>query len=136
MKPQHQNICNIKNQDGFTFLEVMISMVIITTGILAVTLLQTSSIGGNSTANRLSTATTWATDQTEQYIAQTDYTQVVSGVTNTQDNYVVTTTVTAGTPLTNTSTVAVVVTKADRTGQGGQRSITLSYIKADLSQYP
>jgi prepilin-type N-terminal cleavage/methylation domain-containing protein len=50
---------------GFTLIEVIIALAILTIGILSVNAMQTVSIRGNYTANRLTSATTWATDRAE-----------------------------------------------------------------------
>lgn len=54
-----------RNQDGFTLLEVLIAVAILTIGILSVNAMQLSSIQGNSSANRLSESTNLASEQLE-----------------------------------------------------------------------
>lgn len=51
--------------EGFTLIEVIVALVVLTIGILAVNAMQTVSVRGNASANRLTTAATWATDRAE-----------------------------------------------------------------------
>lgn len=53
---------------GFTLLEVMIAIAILTVGLLALFSMQMTSISGNSRANHLTTASTWNVDQIENII--------------------------------------------------------------------
>ncbi|WP_020587600.1 type IV pilus modification protein PilV [Desulfobacter curvatus] len=50
----------LKNDRGFTLIEVLIAMLVLAIGILALNTMQTSSIQGNTTANKLTTASTLA----------------------------------------------------------------------------
>lgn len=52
----------ILSQDGFTLLEALIAMVILTVGILSLFTLQLSAINGNAKANQLTIATSVAND--------------------------------------------------------------------------
>lgn len=54
---------------GFTLIEVLVAMVILTIGILSLYTLQMASIKGNSASNVLTTASTWATDHMEYLLA-------------------------------------------------------------------
>ena len=60
----------IKNQDGFTLIETVIAMAILTVGILSLYSMQLSAIRGNSRANQITTSANWAADRVEQLIAQ------------------------------------------------------------------
>lgn len=51
-----------QNQSGFTLIEALVAMVILTVGILSLYAMQTTAITGNVTASRLSVATAVATD--------------------------------------------------------------------------
>ena len=62
---KHSFSCKHSHQCGFTLLEVLIAVAVFTIGILSVNAMQISSIKGNSTANRISEATTWAADRME-----------------------------------------------------------------------
>ena len=65
MKQQNKNMNVFSENGGFTLIEVIIALAILTIGILAVNAMQTVSVRGNFTANRLTTAATWATDRAE-----------------------------------------------------------------------
>lgn len=60
------------NANGFSLLEVMISMAVFTIGILSVGLMQLSATNGNSGANQMSEALLFGSDQVEQ-ILRWDY---------------------------------------------------------------
>lgn len=57
-------------QNGFTLIEVMIAMLLLTIGILAAGTMQISSLDGNSRANRLTQASTWAGDKIEALMSR------------------------------------------------------------------
>jgi len=59
---------SLLNQKGFTLIEVLVAMVILTVGILALYTMQISAIKTNSHASHLTTAATWNTDQIEQFV--------------------------------------------------------------------
>lgn len=54
------------DDSGFTLIEVLISLFIFMVGILGVGMMQLTAIKGNSVANRISEATTFASDLTER----------------------------------------------------------------------
>ena len=56
-------------EDGFTLLEVIIAMSILTFGLLAVASMQTMAIRGNDNASRITEATTLAQDRLEKILA-------------------------------------------------------------------
>lgn len=58
-----------KNQKGFTLIEVLIAIALLTIGILGAASMQIASIGGNNHAIRLTTAATWAGDALETLMA-------------------------------------------------------------------
>jgi len=63
---QHTGITRIVSESGgFTLIEVIIALAVLTIGILAVNAMQTVSVRGNFSANRITTAATWATDRAE-----------------------------------------------------------------------
>lgn len=53
------------SQNGFTLIEVLIAIAVLTIGILGAASMQISSIGGNNLATRLTSAATWASDTHE-----------------------------------------------------------------------
>ncbi|MBV5329869.1 MAG: prepilin-type N-terminal cleavage/methylation domain-containing protein [Chlorobium sp.] len=57
------------NQDGFTLIEAMIAMMLLTIGILPLFTMQIRAINGNATANSLTGASTRALDQIEQILS-------------------------------------------------------------------
>ena len=60
---------NNNDQDGFTLIEVVIAIFILTIGILGAAAMQVTSIDGNSTANKLTEAATRGGDELEKLIA-------------------------------------------------------------------
>lgn len=62
----------ICEQSGFTLIEALVAMVILTIGILTLYTMQVSSIHGNSTANQITKATTTGANQLEDIFAM-DY---------------------------------------------------------------
>lgn len=58
----------IINQNGFTLIEVLVAMAVLTIGILSLYTMQVSAINGNATANRLTIATTAASDCYERLL--------------------------------------------------------------------
>ena len=67
-------------QDGFTLIEVLIAIVILSVGLLGMASLTVGIIKGNKFSNDLSTATTLAQDKMEfiRSTASTDYASVAS----------------------------------------------------------
>ncbi len=98
----------LKEDRGFTLLEVIIAISILTFGILAVGAMQGAALRGNNFAYGRTSASTLAQDALEELMAQ-PYANMVSG-SRTQDNYTVNWTVTpigAGTAEYKTITVTV-----------------------------
>lgn len=56
-------------QQGFTIIEVLIAIAILTIGILTMITMQATSIKGNATANIITEATAWGADEIEQLFA-------------------------------------------------------------------
>ncbi len=54
------------SSEGFTLIEVIIAVAVLTIGVLAANVMQTAAIRGNSTAQRLTAATTWGGDMVER----------------------------------------------------------------------
>lgn len=136
------------NERGFTLLEVIVAIAILTFGILAVASMQISSMRGNSFAGNVTEATTLAGDKLERLIGlpyddddlrdmnangsdglnktgnDADYPeeQEIDAVT-----YSVCTNLAIDTPRNNTKTIKVIVTWMDR---GFQKSVSLQHVKA------
>ncbi len=73
-----------KNEDGFTLLEIMISTVILSVGLLAIGIMQISSIDGDAKAREITEAGTLAMDQLESLLAM-NYDSINTG--NGQEVY-------------------------------------------------
>ena len=58
------------NQDGFTFIEVMVALVVVTIGILSLNAMQVAYLRGNETAGHLTMASTWNSDLLENVISR------------------------------------------------------------------
>ncbi len=59
-------------QEGFTLIEVLMGIMILSIGIFALSSLQTFAIQGNASASRITESTAWASGQAEQIYAM-DY---------------------------------------------------------------
>lgn len=117
----------LSREEGFTLIEVLIAMVILSIGIIALTSMQTTGIKGNATANILTTGGTWAADSVERVFAM-DYADLTSGsTTSTNGKYTTTWNVTDATPMPETKSIVITVTSQDG---GQQRSVVVNYIKA------
>jgi len=60
------SIARDHGQGGFTLIEVMVALVVLTVGILSLQRMQVSAIQGNATAQRLTSGTSWAADRAER----------------------------------------------------------------------
>ena len=103
-------------EDGFTLIELMITLVILSIGLVALVGLQVSAIKGNTFSKRMTAAVTIANQKLEQ-IKDTAYANILSESSTqiTQSNMTFTrqVMVTNNTPLANTKTVNVTVTWSD-----------------------
>ncbi len=61
-------IKTLKTNNGFTLIEALVAMVILSLGIFSLYSMQTTSIKGNSKASLITTATVWNADQVERVI--------------------------------------------------------------------
>jgi type IV pilus assembly protein PilV len=137
----------LSNADGFTLIEVLITLVVFAVGILGLALMQLSAIKGNSVANRVTQASTLASDQIERIMTwdyadgrldeDNDNTYTLSnGDDETFDgheadpsgNYDAFWNVQENTPETGSKTVDVTVIWFDR---GQRKELTMSTIKID-----
>lgn len=146
---QNSFACN--SNEGFSLIEVIVALAILTIGILAVNAMQTVSIRGNSTANGITTSSNWATDRIEQIFGM-DYEDLidtdgdlaaglddkkptVAADTSTADytwtspdtNYTILWNVAEEFPMPNIRTIHIIVNRNDR---DTQKSVTLRYKKA------
>ncbi|GAB4342358.1 MAG: hypothetical protein Kow0089_17350 [Desulfobulbaceae bacterium] len=66
----------LADNQGFSLIEVIVALAVLTIGILAVNAMQTLSIRGNKTANDITAGTGWSADQVERIILM-DYDDLV-----------------------------------------------------------
>jgi type IV pilus modification protein PilV len=103
------------NDNGFTLIEVLIAIVILSVGLLGMAALTTGIIRGNTFSNELTTATTLAQDKMEEIrrIRVTGYSNVVAEAkavcSSPDDEYKREVLVTDDSPATNMKTVSVKV---------------------------
>ena len=122
-------------QAGFTLLEVIVAISILSVGLLAVASMQTAAIRGNDTAYRVTESVTWAQDRLEFLLALPYDDTALSLGTDKADpmtsppNYTITYDVTDG-PITGvTKRITVTATRQDR---GVTKSRRLSTIKSEM----
>jgi prepilin-type N-terminal cleavage/methylation domain-containing protein len=130
-----------RGEKGFTLLEVMIAIAILTFGILAVASMQTSYMYGNSVAKRLTEGTSWAGNKMEELLAIPDTDAqlssgthgpeiMVSGVSRYDVNWEVIDSVDPSHPLEDAKLIIVTVTWRDK---GIPKSTRLRCIRPSLS---
>ena len=112
------NMFNTRNNKGFTLIEVLVAMVILSVGLLGTAALITGIINGNKVSNRVSTATTCAQDKMENIkglgysgmpASDTTTTEPYNSITNYSLYKRVTFTDVDNPPATNMKTVTVTV---------------------------
>ena len=132
----------MKNENGFSLVELLIAITLLAIGLLAVAGMQSTAINYNAWANRLSTATSLAQEVMEDFLArdstdaifQTDApaatydfdlnTSATSIDITGAGTFTATYNIDADAPATNVATITVTVT-------GGSRTVTLvSYKRA------
>ncbi len=131
---------NPDREAGFTLLEVIISISILTFGLLAVASMQTAAIRGNNNAYRITQGATWAQDRLE-YLLSLDYNDVLLDLgTELEDpskddlssqpppEYTITYDVVAG-PVADTKLITV---SASRQEWGVTKIRSLTAMKTDL----
>jgi type IV pilus assembly protein PilV len=103
-------------EDGFTLIEIMITLVILSIGLTALAGLQVSAIKGNTFSKRMTAAVSIANEKLEQ-MKDTDYANILSEsstqITRSNMRFTRQVTVTNNSPLANTKTVNVTVTWSD-----------------------
>ena len=120
---------------GFTLLEVIIAISILTVGLLAVGSMQTAAIHGNDTAYHVTEGATWAQNRIEALIALPYNDPLLdNGIDKadptppTPDGYSITYDVSDG-PVENTKLITVIATEQ---GRGVTKVRQLTYIKSNL----
>jgi type IV pilus assembly protein PilV len=103
-------------EDGFTLIEIMITLVILSIGLTALAGLQISAIKGNTFSKRMTAAVSIANQKLEQ-IKDAAYANILSEsstqITQSNMRFTRQVTVTNNSPLANTKTVNVTVTWSD-----------------------
>ena len=103
--------------NGFTLIEVMLTLVILSIGILAMARLQIAAIRGNALSQRMTTAASVAEGKIEQ-LKNAPFADIQAEsptqVTASNLNFTREVTVTNNSPMANTKTVSVIVTWKDR----------------------
>ena len=143
----------IDDEKGFTLLEVIFAISILTIGILAVAVMQGNSIRGNSFAGSVSSGTTWASDKMEKLIAAAydsyddsdlsdsdgdgdaglndigfdddPATQDDADHRETQGNYTVYWNISENSVLSNTKTISLIVIWTDH---GVEKNVSMRYV--------
>ena len=127
-------IRRLKDRGGFTLIEILIAVFILTVALIGLISVTVMIINGNDFSRRTTTATTLAKDRLEQ-VKRLPYNSVTAGTTTDYWNadsttgssgayFTRTTTVTDNTPTANMKTVVVQV----QWNWGGTRQVTLRTI--------
>jgi type IV pilus assembly protein PilV len=99
----------LKNEDGYTLIEVLIALTIFAVGLLAVAGMQTSAIRMNSTAGNLTNLSTWGMNKIEELIALPYSDHLLDSAGNPHQerlgNYTISWTVIDNNPVTNTKNI-------------------------------
>lgn len=121
----------VERAAGFTLLEVIIAISILTFGLLAVASMQIASIRGNSLAGKNTEGTAWASDRLETLVSLPyTHSELASGAhtdPSPPTGFTVTWNVTDSSPMANQKMVTVTVTW---TSQFGTKSFSITHVKA------
>jgi len=103
---------SIENNKGFSLIEILVAMAILSVGLLGTAALTAGIIHGNQVSNRITTATTLAQDKMED-IKRLGYSNAVSEtkafLSSPYDQYEREVTIVGGSPATGMKTVTVEV---------------------------
>ena len=121
-------MARLRDKKGFTLLEVMITMLISTIGLLGLASMQVMAIKGNSFGQQMTVASTLAQNQLEEMRQNAG--ALADGEDTVTDHngitYTRTWTVTPNTPQTNMNTVLINVVWTGPTGTGSEALRTVS----------
>ncbi|MGD9114731.1 MAG: prepilin-type N-terminal cleavage/methylation domain-containing protein [Desulfobacterales bacterium] len=144
------------DNQGYTLIEVMIAMVILLVGMLSVAAMQTKSTNSNTSANRSTRGFAWCSDRMERLkslpyieplsgdLALGDHvpTQDADGIDNDYDGQIDETGETGSVSLSWTisngavaNTMGIAVTATWQTPLGGQKTLTLTSVRARNLSY-
>ena len=119
----------IQNEKGFTLLEIIMAISILTIGILAVASMQAAALRGDSFAQDRTEGATWGQDKMEEYMSipfDDSRLNVGSTETTTPSNYTVIVNVADG-PVGNTRLITITVQN-----QQGRQINQLSCVRSEL----
>ena len=114
--------------NGFTLLEVLLAITILSFGLLAVASMQVAALKGNTHARGVTEGSAVVVDRLEKLMALS-YDSIVDGSTTVDNKYNLTWTVQADTPKTHTKTIVVTATWTDT---GVSKSAQIQQVIAEL----
>lgn len=132
-------------EEGFSLVEVLIAVCVLTIGILSVNAMQINAIGGNFTANHITESTSWGSDRVESLLSL-DYTDSTlddgdgdgdaglddvdanadGSMTSPDGEYNIFWNVSENSPMNGVKTINVII---NRQVNGLTKTVTMSYIK-------
>jgi type IV pilus modification protein PilV len=116
---KHTYIKQLKKEDGFTLIEILVALTIFAVGLLAVAAMQTSAVKMNSTAGKLTNLSTLGMDKIEELSALPYSDPLVDSAGNPHQevmgNYTVSWTVVDDNPVPSTKNITVTVTGRGKT---------------------
>jgi prepilin-type N-terminal cleavage/methylation domain-containing protein len=112
------------DNQGFTFLEVIMVIAIFTISMVTLAGLQTASIKGNANASKITEASTWASTQLEM-LKTVSYDSLANGQT-TKGDYAINWSVSNG-AVSNTKNITITVTW---TGEGRSKNVVFNAIRS------